>query len=406
MRRPAQLAALRAFAARHRLVEVAYLAFVVLMVVVNDDRIYRDFFYVTVIPLFLLVAADRWRDPLRSPVWWLSAALLAYLCLTLLWVPPSPVRTYFDGVRCTILILLFVTVTATLAMEPGFPRRLFVILAGVAAAAGAVLVIRYFAAGLFPARLLEGPGALRSPNVAAGVYGLVATGLIGWGLWPGGSRSARLGCAVLLALLAPFILLVGSRTTLVACAAALLVGCALARRWLPVVALALLSVLYGALLLLHALPAIGLVERGDSYRFLAWRTFWDLAMQHPWLGYGRTFDLRQMAGGVDLWHPHNIYLAAQLLGGLPATLLLVALLAAAARAGWRRWRRAADPAPLLLVTFLAVHGWFEHGSFIHNANWEWLHLWMPLGVIAGLEIAGKRGPPPAPPDQSGRAPRV
>lgn len=399
---PPRLAALRAFVIRHRLVEIAYLAFAALLLVTGDERLYRDVLYIAVIPPFLLVATARRPEPTGSLVWWLCAALLAHLCLSLLWAPPGPVRAYYDGVRWTILILLFVTITASLAEEPGFPRRLFLTLAAVAAVACAILIVRYFAAGLFPARLLEGPGALRPPNIAAGVYGVIATGLVGWGLWPDRRRWVRLACGGLLAVLLLFVLLVGARTTLVAGAAALAVGCALARRWLPIAAVGLLSLLYGALALLHLLPSIGLVERGDSYRFLAWRTYGEMALRHPWLGYGRTFEQRLTADGVDLWHPHNIYLSAQILGGLPATLLLLALLAAAARAAWRRWRQAGDPAPLLLVTFLAVHGASEHGFFIRNAGWEWLHFWLPIGVIAGLEIAGRRRQ--ATPDRTNLAP--
>jgi O-antigen ligase len=78
--------------------------------------------------------------------------------------------------------------------------------------------------------------------------------------------------------------------------------------------------------------------------------------ERPWLGYGfgrgmlRT-SLREELKEAQLWHAHNLFLDAALQVGLPGVLLLLALLAATVREGWRMTR---EPSPASVACGVAL----------------------------------------------------
>jgi O-antigen ligase len=77
-------------------------------------------------------------------------------------------------------------------------------------------------------------------------------------------------------------------------------------------------------------------------RLALWPEIAERVAARPLTGYGfgrglLRASLREELGGVDgfLWHAHNIFLEALVQTGLPGMLLLLALIAAVAHAGWR-----------------------------------------------------------------------
>src|SRR5690606_41688000 len=82
--------------------------------------------------------------------------------------------------------------------------------------------------------------------------------------------------------------------------------------------------------------------------------------------------------------PHNLLLANQLYGGVPATLLLAALLALATAQAWRA--RRAQPALLVLLVFGVAASLFDTRSLVQNLGREWITLWLPLGLLAAVEV--------------------
>jgi len=41
-----------------------------------------------------------------------------------------------------------------------------------------------------------------------------------------------------------------------------------------------------------------------------------------------------------------------------------------------------------MAVYVAVHGQFET-IYVTAPGWQWLYLWLPAGLIAGAEIAGR-----------------
>src|SRR3546814_15543605 len=68
----------------------------------------------------------------------------------------------------------------------------------------------------------------------------------------------------------------------------------------------------------------------------------------PWLGYGSLADIEFATKHGPGRSPHNLPLANQFYGGLPATLLLAALLLLAACQAWQTGRAEQKSRPVLL----------------------------------------------------------
>jgi O-antigen ligase len=100
-------------------------------------------------------------------------------------------------------------------------------------------------------------------------------------------------------------------------------------------------------------------NNGLSIRIMMWHTAWDLIKERPLLGYGakgarvevikrykeENFELGYSQG----YHSHNQYLQSALLGGIPALLLLLAMLI---KMGWEGFRKNNILLVLLLFHFV------------------------------------------------------
>lgn len=355
-----------------------------------ETRAQRNLFYLAALPVFLLQlpSFDR-RSLADSIIAKLALAYLGYFLLSALWSDGFSWAAFADLLRVSLLSLLFFLVTLHLAgHDDGFPGRLFF---WFAATAGASLlaVFAAAAAGLLPSGWrLTGFGLATHPIIGATLYGvalLVAT----FELLPRASGwRARLTWLAVVALCAAFMLLSGSRGPLVALGAALVVGFIAADRRLAVAVVALL-VAGVALGLLADLRAIELLyERAPSGHFVLWQQALAAIAERPWLGHGSLVDIDFQAEHGPGRSPHNLLLANQLYGGLPASLLLAALLLLAAWQAWRA-RQGGRPVYLVLLVFGLTASLFDTRSLVQNLGREWITLWLPIGMLAAQESLGR-----------------
>lgn len=393
-RAASDLARARAFVADHDLLLAAYVVFVCLILVFYDPRIFRPVFYFAVIPCFAL-SANGWRSwlPVRSTVWWAIAAFSIYVWATWMWgTEPAGTDVLIKEFRRALTIILFVAITTYLAGSGETRlRRLATAIGWFAAATALAAIVRHYWYHPFHARV-GGFGDLRNPTQAGGIYVVLLLISYFWGFRGTPERPARLlhtvPCLVLLA----FVILTGSRTAHLALIAAILGGAVLRRAWLVVVAIAAPALVYAALLATGVLPMTDYIARADSHRLEIWRHFWVVAQEHLWIGHGAGFDQHTvLLDGTPIVHPHNIYLSALVLGGIPALLLLLAVFAAAFRVAWIEWRANASIGLVVLGIFLFVEGLTNHGVYHAAAGWQWVEIWLPLGFIAARDIAARDG---------------
>ena len=87
-------------------------------------------------------------------------------------------------------------------------------------------------------------------------------------------------------------------------------------------------------------------QNGLSIRRLMWSTAWNLIKEKPLLGYGvkgarvevvqKYREQNFMMGYTQGYHSHNQYLQSALMGGIPAVLLLLAMMLKMCWDGWRK----------------------------------------------------------------------
>lgn len=344
--------------------------------------------------LFLLRGAD-WRWLAGSRLWRLAMLLLAYLTLSGLWSAGFSFDDWLHEAKALPYLAVYLAVLACVcARRPVAWERL---LRGVALAAvvGTVLsVVLYYGSVPWPARL-EFQAAVYNANegatLLAGCLMLVLFHLLPAA--QGRRRQAGWGLAALV--LAAGIALTGSRTPLAAAVLCTGLGFALCRQWRLLGLLAAASALAIGLLLVgggHDRPAL---QRGDSYRLAIWQQFAARVADRPWLGEGiLTDDTTQVAardaGAAPLTmnHPHNVYLATALYGGLPAVGLLAAVVAAAL---WQGVLMARDGQPVwLLVLLVGLLCMLTDGDrLLHAPRGVWFYFWLPVGALIARQTADR-----------------
>lgn len=373
------------FLTRVEVLAALYIA-ILCAVFLLDTRSHRNLFYVAVLPPFLLALPGlEWRRYASSMIARLALAYLGYFLASSLWSDGLTLEAFADLLRISLLLLLFLALTLHLATrDDGFSERLFF---WIAASAGASLLAVFAAAafGVLPfGPRFTGFGLAEHPVIGGTLYGFTLL-LAAFELLPRAtSWRLRLSWLAVIVLCAAFMLLSGSRGPLIALAAALGVGLAVAERRVALAVAALLAaaVAAGALFDLHPIEII--YERAQSGHFEIWRQTLSLIAERPWFGHGSLVEIQFAASNDPGRSPHNLLLANQLYGGLPATLLLAALLLLALRQAWRAQREGA-PIYLVLLVFGLTASLFDTRSLVQNLGREWITLWLPIGLLAARE---------------------
>lgn len=229
---------------------------------------------------------------------------------------------------------------------------------------------------------LNGYGALYNRLLTSHVYGMF-TAMALAGVAVASSRRQLAGWLAALTCLAAAVVMTGSRTPLMALAAALLwlLALNLNRRALCIVA--------GAIVLAAALFAVnaeGLLKRGLSYRPEIWQQAWLQIAERPWFGYGYDHPMVFWVKGISyaFADPHNIELAVWFSGGLAGLALWLLLYAVAMRLAWRHRR---DPLVAVISTALVygfTAGLTEGNSFMSRPKEHWFLIWIPLALLAAV----------------------
>jgi O-antigen ligase len=365
--------------------------FVAMVLLTPLERLYRDYFYVLLLVPFLVLPDRRdWRRLAGSWVLRFCLAYLIMLWLSALWTPDESGKEIVKVGRHLLSNLAFIALTAWLVgRDDRHVARLCRWIAWAALITALVSLFLFYASHPWNKRLVA--WLWINPNTAGAVFGLASVAALAAAGRAEGSR--RLAYLAIAAVLAVAVALAGSRAAFAGIAASVVVCLALARAWRPLVGLA------AAGLLLAGLVATGWVEpgawlaRGDTGRAELWSHFWRLGWQQPWHGWGLRQDLAfTIANGLRTDDPHNMLLETFMRAGLPGALAWIGLALAALAAGLRHWRRHDDLTPLALMVYLLTQGLFESALPINAADWFWIHLWIPIGIAAGVELRAMRPP--------------
>ncbi|MGH6770952.1 MAG: O-antigen ligase family protein [Xanthobacteraceae bacterium] len=385
---PAFLAPAAAFVRRHQLLPLTFLALLALILVVPKTQVYRNFFYIAVVPCFLLAHDRRLLAAIaESWVWRCCALLLAYMWLTLFWSATAEPEDFFNFARRVLSIQLYITILAMLAATPGFPQRLFRWLIAVAAAVAVAVLLIYAIHRVWDPRYRVGALGFANPNVTGAVYSVLLLGALFYLLKAKSTLVEWRLAVVAMAIMAFFVLLTQSRGNWIALAATLILIAMLAGvRWI-LVAIPISVAILGVCLALGMMDLHILLGRGDSYRVESWLHVFDIWRKAPWFGIGVDFNpIFHSADGSEIWHAHNVYLSYMAHGGAVALALYLLMLSAAAIAAFRAFVAEGNFGVIGMLLFIALYSIIDFEIFTLNAGWQWLFVWLPIGLVIGTQV--------------------
>jgi O-antigen ligase len=386
---PALLAPAAEFVRRHQLLPLTFLALLVLILVVPKTQVYRNFFYIAVVPCFLLALDRRVLAAIaESWVWRFSALLHAYLWLTLFWSATTDPEDFFNFARRLVSIQLYITILAMLAATPGFPHRLFRWLMLTAAAVAIAALVLFAISRHWDPRYRFGALGFSNPNVTAAVYGVLLVGALYYLLKVRSTLTEWRLAIVAMTIMAFFVLLTQSRGNWIALSATLILVATLAGvRWI-LVAIPVGLAIFGVFLALGMMDLNILLGRGDSYRVESWLHVFDIWSRAPWVGIGVNFNpIFHSADGTEIWHAHNVYLSYMAHGGAIALLLFLLMLGAATLAAYRAFTAEGNFGLIGMLIYIVTYGIIDFEVFTLNAGWQWLFMWLPIGLIIGAQVA-------------------
>ncbi len=313
-------------------------------------------------------------------------ALLIYFSSSVWWSTSPSLRGALSIYsRCALILAFVVALSSALWRVTDFAQWLCRALAACGGVAALVALIHFQLHPTFDDRL-GGLGQLRNSVVAALSFDAamlfavhvvivdstrwrVAAGacaaMLAFAIAATGSRSGYLGGVV-----GVWMLLLPSRST--------------RRQTLAWLAWPLSgAALIGAVAFVRPELLSTLFPRGDSFRLEIWSGEWQRLFAHgPLFGLGILTRDDIAIGGVEFSHPHSLYLASALQGGLVGLLLLLGLLTCAVWHLLRNARRHVSRLGLaLLATGMSAYA-FDGWELIDKVSVSWLVLWVPVAVAA------------------------
>lgn len=364
---------------------LGYTLFCALYYLTDQARMHRNVLYIGVlIPFFFLMQKRHYKALFSSPAFWITTALVGWLCASLAWGKPIPAKDLHNTLRVGLLTVLFFSASFMAFYTRQNYDKTFALWVGLAASVGTVLSMQsFYSIYPFPGTRLESIGTDGHPIRSATFYGVIFL-CVWFNLFiDAKNQRERLIGLTLLAFIGTFILFTQSRGPMLGLGVIVFLGAVCKRQWW--LALAMLAIPLAYLAITYHDPH-SFVARGDSYRFEIWQAGIKRALQHPWFGYGLMPEQHfRMHDGMYIVHPHNIFIANQLYGGIVASSLLFILLALCLYNAWLYFRRSGNFLLLGLVFFIAVSGTFDYSTLIRSTNIEWMFFWMPVGMIAAYQ---------------------
>ncbi|MEW6076580.1 MAG: O-antigen ligase family protein [Thermodesulfobacteriota bacterium] len=365
---------------------ILYFLFVLLFFISTEQRWPRNFFYALMIPTFLIsLRTENIRRLFSSSLWRITLILLVYLLLTMLWGenPGKERPIYF--IRNAFYLLTFFILTMELTIRHSrFPEKLFVLLAWVGAVTAFLSVLLFYRAAPLSDRLIFLADQLDNPVLGGILYGMIVLIVCFHILQAPGGRPRWL-YILFLAIIAGSMLMTQSRGPVAVLLATLVIGGLITRNRRLLIALGCIIVI-GAAVALSVKPYREMVtQRGMSYRVELAKNTIAMIQDDPVFGKGLTTDQRVMIHeGRRLRHPHNVYLAMALYGGLTGLAILVLLLATALREGWKHYKKTGNITLPALVLFAAGTIMASQDKLITTTHPLWFFFWLPIAILAGI----------------------
>jgi len=404
---------------------VLYAVFLIGFFIFPSSKFHSNFFYLAIVfPFVILVLMKKvdLKSLFSSRTFLLIAIYLLYMFCTLFWADSVGISDLSKYGRRVLYIFVFIMVTIHITQAySDLMKRLLVLLCWTAAIVAIANIIFFYRQNSFPLDRVEGYGLLATAFRASSIYGIIAIACVYLFLEQRSFGMRLIYLGLLLASLC-YMLLARSRTPLFSLAFALITWQFLAYRLhrmdegghrnsllvvllVIAVAVAVFFTFYPELL--HK----AFISRGirPGSRPELWGKLLARVGEAPWFGHGLTADPRTdvYGGRWIMVHPHSVYVATLLYGGVLGLLLFITLLISALWQGFGREKRSINLAAACMVLYGALCIVPNGNMLIHHVKPFWLFFWFPVALVVASEIPGhslyddsrtpkSRGPVPKP----------
>ena len=377
--------------ATKNILSITFLLFLTGFFFFPDPNPHKLFFYIAVLPPFLLTLT-------RSDIRHLLDSKLAILCLiywlysflTITWNPDTDAADVGKHLlRLINTACFFGIVLHLMRITPGYDRVLFKWLCWIAAGSAVFSIVYFYSSHPFPHVRLKNCCHLHHAILGASAYGLVAVICFYRLIFEPDRNRRRLYRLIFFILLADM-LLTKSRGPLLALVISVGAGELLRENIKPIALLAVIGIGYVLLVYLDVIQLSDFFTRNTlfSYRLEIWRLTWEKILTAPWFGHGINSDETVLLSvGEYAHHPHNVYLASLLHGGLVGGLLLLAICLASLVEGLKQARSRHQVIYLAMLVFGLVSMLTEGHQLITNPRPLWLFFWFPIAVLAAKQLA-------------------
>ena len=337
---------------------------------------HRRVYYFLVLPAVLLLWRELAGFYRNNKLALLLIAYAGYMMSSLLWTADFTTADALATLGYTLSLLSFCFISGWLWTEDSaradrFTHRV----TWLAAAAAVVSICAWYLNHPFPTSRVEPLGVMHHQNKAACAYGIFLVFCMHYAFAERGRDNRALYLMVALILLS-LVIFTQSRTALAATCVSLLV--LVGYRALAVFALG--SAASWALLASNPREWLQRVEN-FSFRPGIWEQVLTDMQGHWWFGQGYLVDPHVMAYGRVFNHAHNSYLASLRDGGLIGLVLLLAILATAARGAWLLYRQRGERIYLALLLFGMTAIAMDYDRLLVHPKEIWLFFWLPVALI-------------------------
>lgn len=348
----------------HKLV-YALLAFPAFLALVLKPEVLKDLLREPIIGLFLAFSA--WS--LLSSIWSISGSLTGGLL-------KNPLYIFLLFAACSLL-----TVQGSRRLEQS------TLIAAVLMIPLTIYSLGTFAVGWTPEARLVGPGALDNPLLSSHLFGFFCA------LWLALSMTLpQRQCWMTIAPLlvsGGALLATGSRTPLLA--TALVCGWLALVRWDRRSIILILAGASGLAVMLLLYPD-ALLSRGTSYRLEIWQSALSKISQRPWLGFGigASLAIYVDVSPLPFSEPHSFALGVLYYTGIIGLCLWLAMHVLALSYCWRHRNKLLFAIGGALLIYGLGAGLTEGGGILPRPKEHWFLTWIPLALIAALNIATRQ----------------
>ncbi len=375
--------------ATKKILSITFLLFLTGFFFFPGANLHKIFFYVAVLPPFLLtLGRSDIRQLLNSRLAILCLIYWLYSFLTITWNPETDAADVGKLLlRLINTACFFGIVLHLMRITRDYDRVLFQWLCWIAAGSAVFSIVYFYSSHPFPQVRLENCCQLHHPILGASAYGLGAIISYYRFIFEPDRNRRRLYLLIFFILLGD-ILLTQSRGPLLALVAALGAGEMVRKNVRLIASLVVIGIGYVVLVYFDVIELSRFFTRNNlfSYRLEIWHLTWEKILTAPWFGHGINSDETVLLSvGEYALHAHNAYLASLLYGGLIGGLLLLTICLVSLVEGLKQAHSRHQVIYLAMLLFGLVCMLTDGNQLLTNPRPLWLFFWFPIALLAARQ---------------------